>query len=86
MLTHLIQAPKPNTVLSTRNSKGYEIAERLNAKLTHISPVWLQLQWHAADNCFIVAGQHDIDAGWMQRVAAPQAQVTLCQKHILCGA
>lgn len=58
-----------------RNSKGYEIAEQLNSKFTHISPVWLQLRWDTAAAEFAVAGQHDIDAGWMQRVSAPQAQV-----------
>ena len=58
-----------------RNSKGYEIAERLSAKFTHIAPVWLQLRWDIAAATFTVAGQHDIDAGWMERVMRPQALV-----------
>ena len=80
---HMINVSHLNVVSCFRNSKGYEIAERLNAKFTHIAPVWLQLQWHAADSKFVVAGQHDIDAGWMQRVAAPQGQVTLGQAYVL---
>ncbi|KAL0029218.1 hypothetical protein WJX79_003866 [Trebouxia sp. C0005] len=55
------------------NNKGYEIAERLSAKFTHIAPVWLQLHWEAAAATFTVAGQHDIDAGWMEKVMRPQS-------------
>jgi len=58
-----------------RNSKGYEIAERLSAKFTHIAPVWLQLRWDMAAATFTVAGQHDIDAGWMKKLSRPQALV-----------
>ncbi|KAL0039071.1 hypothetical protein WJX77_007043 [Trebouxia sp. C0004] len=54
------------------NNKGYEIAERLSAKFTHIAPVWLQLRWDLAAATFTVAGQHDIDAGWMKKVMRPQ--------------
>ena len=58
-----------------RSSKGYEIAEHLNTKFTHISPVWFQLRWDATAAAFSVAGQHDIDAAWMQRVSQPPAKV-----------
>ncbi|KAL3141269.1 hypothetical protein ABBQ38_003604 [Trebouxia sp. C0009 RCD-2024] len=57
------------------NSKGYEIAEQLSAKFTHVSPVWLQLRWDAAATSFSVTGQHDIDTGWMARVAQPNGTV-----------
>ena len=64
------------SILCTRrNSKGYEIAERLSAKFTHIAPVWLQLRWDIAAATFTVAGQHDIDAGWMAKVTKQQALV-----------
>ena len=61
-----------------RNSKGYEIAEHLSAKFTHISPVWLQLRWDAAAAAFTVTGQHDIDTDWMARVAQPTVKARSC--------
>lgn len=64
------------------NSKGYEVAERLNAKFTHVSPVWLQLRWDAAATAFSVTGQHDIDTGWMARVAQPNVKGTLSVKIV----
>ena len=70
-------------VLLCRNSKGYEIAEHLSAKFTHVSPVWLQLRWDAAAAAFSVTGQHDIDADWMARVAQPKAKARSCMWKFL---
>ena len=61
-----------------RNDKGYETAEQLSAKFTHVSPVWLQLRWDTAAAAFSVAGQQDIDAGWMARVAQPKFKARSC--------
>lgn len=69
-----------------RNNKGYEIAEHLSAKFTHVSPVWLQLRWDAAAAAFLVAGQHDIDAGWMARVAQPKARLCMYKPYTVDAA
>lgn len=51
------------------NAKGYDVAEIFRSKLTHVSPVWLQLREETGS--LAVTGQHDIDKGWVQRMRKP---------------
>ncbi|TDH67537.1 hypothetical protein CCR75_005348 [Bremia lactucae] len=49
------------------NNRGYEWAKKFRAKLTYISPVWLQVRedTHRAP---IITGLHDIDRQWMRDI------------------
>lgn len=54
------------------NNKGYRIAKQYaaTAKFTYISPVWFQIRPVKSEdqrrdgNKYVIAGTHDIDAGW----------------------
>ncbi|KAJ1365859.1 hypothetical protein KIN20_026317, partial [Parelaphostrongylus tenuis] len=45
------------------NNKGYDLAKWVSHKLTHVSPVWIQLKPQTADMSFScrILGTHDID-------------------------
>lgn len=45
------------------NSHGYDVAKIFAKKFDIISPVWLQIVKHGDD--YAIAGDHDIDAGWL---------------------
>lgn len=49
------------------NNHGYDVAKMFGSKLTHISPVWLQLK-HKPGGAFVIEGGHDIDKGWVKDV------------------
>lgn len=46
------------------NSRGYKWAKKFRAKLTYVSPVWLQVRENA-DHVPIITGTHDIDRHWI---------------------
>ncbi|XP_034475362.1 chitinase domain-containing protein 1 [Drosophila innubila] len=48
------------------NSHGYDVAKIFAKKFDIISPVWLQITKQG--NAYVVAGTHDIDAGWLTDV------------------
>lgn len=52
------------------NAGGYDAAKRWGAKLTFVSPVWLQLRDAAASGKNHLTGTHDIDDGWVGDVKA----------------
>eukprot|EP00891_Asterochloris_glomerata_P006107 jgi/Astpho2/6107/Aster-04053 len=56
------------------NAKGYDVAEIFRSKLTHVSPVWLQLREETGS--LAVTGQHDIDKGWVQRMRKPPLKLS----------
>ncbi|KAH6936220.1 hypothetical protein HPB50_015000 [Hyalomma asiaticum] len=51
------------------NNRGYDIAKIFSPKFSYVSPVWLQLELSQETvTGFAVAGQHDVDVGWIQDV------------------
>lgn len=48
------------------NNRGYDISKIFGAKFSYVSPVWLQLEFSQGE--FAVAGQHDVDQGWIKDV------------------
>ncbi|KAK9088984.1 hypothetical protein Scep_028066 [Stephania cephalantha] len=46
-----------------RNSRGYEMAKRFNSKLTHLSPVWYDL--NSDRNGLVLEGRHNADSQWI---------------------
>ena len=66
-----------------RNAKGYDVAETFRSKLSHVSPVWLQLREEKGS--LVVTGQHDIDKGWVQRLRQPPLEVSSAQQLTACG-
>ncbi|KAH7970114.1 hypothetical protein HPB52_024161 [Rhipicephalus sanguineus] len=51
------------------NNRGYDIAKIFGSKFRYVSPVWLQLELsQETATGFAVAGQHDVDVGWVQDV------------------
>ncbi|XP_037277711.2 chitinase domain-containing protein 1 [Rhipicephalus microplus] len=51
------------------NNRGYDIAKIFGSKFRFVSPVWLQLELSQETTTgFAVAGQHDVDVGWVQDV------------------
>jgi len=53
------------------NSHGYDVAKWWgNCKLTHISPVWYNIQADSANNQleFFFTGDHDVDINWIKEV------------------
>ncbi|KAL8003821.1 putative glycoside hydrolase family 18, catalytic domain, glycoside hydrolase superfamily [Plasmopara halstedii] len=46
------------------NSRGYDWAKKYRAKLTYVSPVWLQVRENP-DHVPIITGTQDIDRRWM---------------------
>ena len=66
-----------------RNAKGYDVAETFRSKLTHISPVWLQLR--EEEGSLVVTGQHNIDKGWVQRLRQPPPEVSPAQQVTACS-
>ena len=53
------------------NSAGYDHAKKHAAKLTWLAPVWLQVRSGTdsdTNEAFVITGQHDIDARWLQDV------------------
>lgn len=48
------------------NSKGYDMAIKFRAKLTHVSPVWYQLKRIGTE--LQLFGKHDADQQWMAQV------------------
>ncbi len=78
----LIQPVQP-TPDPCRNAKGYDVAETFRSKLTHVSPVWLQLREETGS--LAVTGQHDIDKGWVQRLRKPPLKVSPAQQMTACS-
>ena len=78
----LIQPVQP-TPDPCRNAKGYDVAEIFRSKLTHVSPVWLQLREETGS--LAVTGQHDIDKGWVQRMRKPPLKVSPAQQMTACS-
>ncbi|KAK6058251.1 adaptor complexe medium subunit family protein [Cooperia oncophora] len=61
------------------NNKGYDLAKWVSHKVTHVSPVWLQLKPQTADmslSCRIL-GTHDIDHEWMEEVRKNNSDVLI---------
>ncbi|XP_047123079.1 chitinase domain-containing protein 1-like [Hydra vulgaris] len=50
----------------TWNSNGYDVA-KMFPKVTHISPVWLQIKTSSPGKYFIT-GAHDIDNNWIKDI------------------
>ncbi|GLJ36935.1 hypothetical protein SUGI_0746890 [Cryptomeria japonica] len=48
------------------NNKGYEMAKKFRAKLTHVSPVWYQLKRVGTE--LQLLGRHDADQQWIAEV------------------
>lgn len=59
------------------NNRGYDIAKIFGAKFSYVSPVWLQLELSQEKAGFAVAGQHDVDVGWIQDVKSAGKAVKL---------
>uniref|UniRef100_A0A0K8RD20 Chitinase domain-containing protein 1 n=1 Tax=Ixodes ricinus TaxID=34613 RepID=A0A0K8RD20_IXORI len=59
------------------NNRGYDIAKIFGAKFAYVSPVWLQLEVSQAKGGFSVAGQHDVDQGWIEDVRSPGRNVKM---------
>ncbi|CAN8003866.1 unnamed protein product [Ixodes pacificus] len=59
------------------NNRGYDIAKIFGAKFAYVSPVWLQLEVSRAKGGFTVAGQHDVDQGWIKDVKSPGRNVKM---------
>ena len=78
----LIQPVQPSPD-PCRNAKGYDVAETFRSKLTHVSPVWLQLRQE--EGSLVVTGQHDIDKGWIQRLRQPPLEVSPAQQLTACS-
>ncbi|XP_010913890.1 uncharacterized protein [Elaeis guineensis] len=59
----------PNPVLAyitPWNSRGYEIANLFNSKLTHLSPVWYELK--SEGKTLVLEGRHNADIKWISEV------------------
>ncbi|GLU00795.1 hypothetical protein SLE2022_181390 [Rubroshorea leprosula] len=48
------------------NSRGYEIAKRLTAKFTHLSPVWYDLK--SQGSSLVLEGRHNADKEWISEI------------------
>ncbi|XP_077518019.1 chitinase domain-containing protein 1 [Amblyomma americanum] len=59
------------------NNRGYDIAKIFGSKFNYVSPVWLQLELSQEKSGFAVAGQHDVDLGWIQDVKTAGKAVKL---------
>ncbi|KAK8781461.1 hypothetical protein V5799_017195, partial [Amblyomma americanum] len=59
------------------NNRGYDIAKIFGSKFNYVSPVWLQLELSQEKSGFAVAGQHDVDVGWIQDVKTAGKTVKL---------
>ncbi|CAN7998977.1 unnamed protein product [Ixodes hexagonus] len=57
------------------NNRGYDIAKMFGAKFAYVSPVWLQLE--VGKGGFAVAGQHDVDQGWIKDVKSAGKNVKM---------
>uniref|UniRef100_A0A023FVB6 Chitinase domain-containing protein 1 n=1 Tax=Amblyomma parvum TaxID=251391 RepID=A0A023FVB6_AMBPA len=59
------------------NNRGYDIAKIFGSKFSYVSPVWLQLELSQEKAGFAVAGQHDVDVGWIEDVKTAGKTVKL---------
>ncbi|CAG9466992.1 unnamed protein product [Pedinophyceae sp. YPF-701] len=90
LLAHLDKALLPPTTkvfpgpvlgyVTPWNAKGYVMAEKYRAKLTHISPVWYQLRTRegaraGAQDPYAVTGGHDADLDWVSRLRSQPSGV-----------
>ncbi|CAI4228611.1 unnamed protein product [Auanema sp. JU1783] len=59
------------------NNKGYDLAKITADKLSHISPVWLQLKPTSDEESCHITGDHDIDHGWMEDLKTKNPDVKI---------
>ncbi|VDL70271.1 unnamed protein product [Nippostrongylus brasiliensis] len=61
------------------NNKGYDLAKWISHKVTHVSPVWLQIKPQTADMSYScrIQGIHDIDHDWMNEVRKNNSNVAI---------
>ncbi|CAJ0609420.1 unnamed protein product [Cylicocyclus nassatus] len=69
------------------NSKGYDLAKWVSHKLTHVSPVWLQVKPQRQDMSFTcqILGTHDIDHEWMDDVRKNNSDVKIVPRVLFDG-
>ncbi|XP_068004680.1 chitinase domain-containing protein 1 isoform X5 [Melanerpes formicivorus] len=66
------------------NSHGYDIAKIFGAKLTLISPVWLQVRRRGKER-FQFTGLHDADKGWMKDVRKSSKTIKIVPRLLFDG-
>eukprot|EP00730_Choanoeca_flexa_P009300 TRINITY_DN12625_c1_g1_i2.p1 TRINITY_DN12625_c1_g1~~TRINITY_DN12625_c1_g1_i2.p1 ORF type:complete len:408 (+),score=71.00 TRINITY_DN12625_c1_g1_i2:80-1303(+) len=52
------------------NKGGYDTAVRFRGKLTHVSPVWFQMERRGPEK-YELKGEQDVDQDWLAQVKAP---------------
>ncbi|KAK6759502.1 hypothetical protein RB195_021221 [Necator americanus] len=69
------------------NPKGYDLAKWVSHKVTHVSPVWLQVKPQTADMSFScrILGTHDIDHEWMDEVRKNNSEVKIVPRVLFDG-
>ncbi|MBN3315366.1 CHID1 protein, partial [Atractosteus spatula] len=66
------------------NSHGYDVAKQFGAKLTSVSPVWLQLRRRGRES-FHITGLHDSDQGWMRAVRKSNRKIKIWPRLLFDG-